>query len=157
MSRRRSIARIAFLVSLALLLGGVLQLSRTAQHTCLGLSSLANSPEESQYEYSDYSDYLFFHGEKAPIDVDSSTIYVSQSITNRTSFADLQGHLTCSYPKAKMYFLEDPLFSDLASAAAESHPFTLFVFSGNTFMTLNPRYSVFHIRMNKYMKYIFLF
>ena len=134
MSKRRPIARAVFLVSLAALLGAVFWFSRTEAHTCLGLSFLAESPAESGYKYRDYSGCLFFSGEKAPIDVDSSTVYISQSISGSTGFADLQGHLTCSYPGARLYFLKDPFFEDLTSAVAENHPFTLLVISGNTFM-----------------------
>lgn len=134
MSKRRPIARILFLVSLVLLLGGIFRFARQERNTCLGLSFLEKAPEESGYAYRDYSDYLRFSGEKAPIDVESSTIYISQSISDASTFADLQGYLTCELPGIRLHFLQDPLFDDLASAAAESHPFSLIVRSGDSFM-----------------------
>ena len=134
MSKRRPIARAVFLVSLVLLLGAVFWFTRRQQYTCLGLPFLAESPAEDSYEYYDYSECLFFSGEKAPIDLESATIYISQCISDATSFAELQGYLTCSFPGTRMYFLEDPLFEDLASAAAQNHPFDLLVCSGDSFM-----------------------
>lgn len=134
MTKQRTIARVLFLISLVVLLAAVLRSHCNDQFTCLGLSFLAESPAEEQYEYRDYSDRLLFSGEKAPIDVESSTIYISQSISASTTFADLQGNLACLPPETHMYFLEDPLWDDLASAAAESHPFTLLIFSGDRFM-----------------------
>ena len=134
MSKRRPIARAFFLVSLAVLLGSIFRFTRRQQYTCLGVPFLAASLAEEGYAYYDYSQSLFFSGEKAPMDVESSTIYISQSISEGTSFTDLQGRLTCSFPGTRMYFLEDPLFEDLASAAAENHPFALLVRSGDSFM-----------------------
>ena len=134
MSKRRPIARAFFLVSLAVLLGSIFRFTWRQQYTCLGVPFLAASPAEESYAYYDYSQSLFFSGEKAPMDVESSTIYISQSISEGTSFTDLQGRLTCSFPGTRMYFLEDPLFEDLASAAAENHPFALLVRSGDSFM-----------------------
>ncbi len=134
MSKRRPIARILFLVSLVLLLGGISRFTRQERSTCLGLSFLEEAPEEGRYAYRDYSDYLLFSGEKAPIDVESSTIYISQSLSAATTFADLQGYLTCELPGIRMYFLQDPLFDDLTAAAAESHPFSLIVHAGDSFM-----------------------
>ena len=74
MSKRRPIARAFFLVSLAVLLGSIFRSARRQQYTCLGVPFLAASPAERGYAYYDYSQSLFFSGEKAPVDVESSTV-----------------------------------------------------------------------------------
>lgn len=134
MTERRMLRSALLGISLLLFLGAALFFEVRARNTCLGLPFLETAPEESQYEYRDYSADLRFFGKKAAVDVETSTVYISQDLSADTRAEDLLGKLTLEGSLGKMYFLRDPMFEDLATAAAQGHAFSLIISRGKTFM-----------------------
>ena len=130
---RRTVQKILFLSALVLL-GGVLAFQWTHSDTCLGLTFWENIPDRYQYAYRDYSDVLFFYDQKAAVDVESSTIYISQEIDSDTAYGALEGKLALNNLLTPMYFLRDTAFQDLQTAVREGHRFTLVIPSGNRYM-----------------------
>ena len=101
---RRTVQKILFLSALVLL-GGVLAFQWTHSDTCLGLRFWEDIPDNCQYVYRDYSDVLWFYDQKAAVDVESSTVYISQDIGPETTYAALEGKLTLNNLLTPMYFL----------------------------------------------------
>lgn len=134
MTNKRILRVILFGISLLVFLGAALFYGERAKGTCLGLPLMDSAPEESRYEYRDYSTELRFFGHKAAVDTQSSTIYISQDLNAGTRAEDLPGKLTLEGSLRKMYLLRDPMLEDLAGAAAEGYPFSVIIPSGKTFM-----------------------
>lgn len=134
MTERRMLRSALLGISLLLFLGAALFFEVRARNTCLGLPFLETAPEESQYEYRDYSADLRFFGKKAAVDVETSTVYISQDLSADTRAEDLLGKLTLEGSLGKMYLLRDPMLEDLAGAAAQGHAFSLIISQGKTFM-----------------------
>lgn len=130
---RRTIQKILFLSALVLLCG-VLAFQWTHSDTCLGLTFWEDIPDTCQYAYRDYSDVLWFYDQKAAVDVESSTIYISQDIGPGTVYSQLAGRLTLNNLLTPMHFLRDEAFGDLQTAVREGHRFVLVIPSGNRYM-----------------------
>ena len=130
---RRTVQKILFLSALVLL-GGVLAFQWTHSDTCLGLRFWEDIPDNCQYVYRDYSDVLWFYDQKAAVDVESSTIYISQDIGPETTYAALEGRLTLNNLLTPMYFLRDEAFQDLEAAVREGHRFGLIISTGRRYM-----------------------
>lgn len=79
------------------------------------------------YRNADYSSVLLFGGAPVPVDRESATIYLSQSVTADTTCADLRGALELNFERGRLYFAPDPAFENLAAAMAEGHGFRLLV------------------------------
>lgn len=123
-----------FGLSLLLILTAVLFFGWKQEDTCMGVPFLDAAPDPSQYAYRDYSESLEFFEKRAPVDVETSTIYISQSVDGSTSVEDLKGELELRNRVNRMYFLRDPMFEHLSEAVAEGYGFTLIILSGTHFM-----------------------
>lgn len=134
MINKRALRGGLFGLSLLFFLTVVLIFEGTHKNTCLGLPFRDAAPDQSQYVYRDYSRSLEFHGEKAAVDVETSTIYIPQSLEENVTAEELKGNLVLKDSLNAMYFVRDPMFADLAGAAAEGHGFTLIISSGKSFM-----------------------
>ena len=130
---RRTVQKILFLSALVLL-GGVLAFQWTHSDTCLGLRFWEDIPDNCQYVYRDYSDVLWFYDQKAAVDVESSTVYISQDIGPETTYAALEGRLTLNNLLTPMYFLRDEAFQNLEAAVREGHRFGLIISTGRRYM-----------------------
>ena len=130
---RRTVQKILFLSALVLL-GGALAFQWTHSDTCLGLRFWEDIPDNCQYVYRDYSDVLWFYDQKAAVDVESSTVYISQDIGPETTYAALEGRLTLNNLLTPMYFLRDEAFQDLEAAVREGHRFGLIISTGRRYM-----------------------
>lgn len=139
-TRKRRIA--VFLIFL-LALGGVLLFCRaTETRSCMGVPILSEQEqaELGRYVKTDLSWDLRCNGQRAAVDLPSSTIYISQNIQPGTKAEDLLGSLQAS-PSVGLSFAPDEAFEDLASAVAQGHVFRL-----------NARYG-----SDKYMQYDLVF
>lgn len=134
MINKRVFRRAIFWLSLGLFLAAMLPFAGKREDTCLGIPFLDAEPDPSQYVYRDYSESLEFFEEKAAVDVETSTIYISQSIDGSTAVTDLKGELELRNRVNRMYFLRDPMFENLAEAVADGHGFPLIILSGKHFM-----------------------
>lgn len=134
MTEKRILRRVLFGLSLLIFLGAALFYGESAKNAYLGLPFLEAAPAESQYEYRDYSSELRYFGHKAAVDVETSTVYISQSLSGDTRAEDLLGKLTLEGSLRKMYLLRDPMLEELAAAAEQGHAFQLIIPSGKTFM-----------------------
>ena len=106
------------------------------QHSCMGVRILSQQQREeyTRYQYADLSPYLEFNGEPAAVDVNTSTIYISQDITPQTKMAELPGTLTVEHPEYVLRFVEEKGFSDLATAVEAGRSFTLLAAGKDTYM-----------------------
>lgn len=133
MFERRKLRIILFPVLLVVLVLAVGVLFRNEQKTCMGIRILTQeeSAQYTEYEYHNFWDYLFFNGEKAALDSDTSTLYICQNIEKDTKSWQLDGDLTISLNNHRLYFLWDEAFEDMAAAVAQGHPFQLVVTDGS--------------------------
>ncbi len=101
--------------------------------TCMGVPILTEKQRSqfTQYEYTDYSFNLFFHGEKAAVDVQSSTIYIPQSLEASTRAWELQGQLRTDRRNRKLYFVESPSFENLNEMMRQGHSLKLLISDGS--------------------------
>jgi len=101
-------------------------------HSAMGVRILSREQRDAynRYQYEDLSRFLEFNGEPAAVDVDSSTIYISQDIGAGTQLADLPGSLTVTHKDYTLRFAQDDRFSDLAAAVEEGHRFSLLAAKG---------------------------
>ena len=96
---------------------------------CMGVKILSEQEMENlhSYVYRDYSSGLFYNGQKAAIDVASSTIYIAQDIQPESTAENLPGTLTYSGSSHWIGFAPDEGFSDLVAAVADGHAFQLYI------------------------------
>lgn len=134
MRNKRKQRRALFGLSLLLILTAVLFFGWKQEDTCMGVPFLDAAPDTARYVYRDYSESLEFFEKRAAVDVETSTIYISQSIDGSTGMEDLKGKLALQNRVNRMYFVRDPMFDHLAEAVAEGHGFDLIIFSGKHFM-----------------------
>lgn len=134
MRNKRKQRRALFGLSLLLILTAVLFFGWKQEDTCMGVPILDAAPDTARYVYRDYSESLEFFEKRAAVDVETSTIYISQSIDGSTGMEDLKGKLALQNRVNRMYFVRDPMFDHLAEAVAEGHGFDLIIFSGKHFM-----------------------
>ena len=99
---------------------------------CLEVEIL--SPQEASqlrdYEYQDYSSCLLYNGQRAPVDVQTSTIYIAQDIGPETRVEDMLGSLQLSSSRYRLAFAPDEAFENLIGAVADNHGFLLYVTDG---------------------------
>ena len=136
--------RMAVFLFFLLALGAVLLFSRiTERETCMGVPFLSEEEqaELGEYVYYDASRELQYNGQRAAVDLTTSTVYIAQDISAATKAADLQGTLRLLSPSLRMSFAPDEAFEELAAAVEQGHVFKLNIAHGS----------------NKYMQYDLVF
>lgn len=100
---------------------------------CLGVQILPvqQAKDYTSYQYFDYSGQLTFSGEPVAIDLESSTIYISESIKKNTQPQELAGKLRISDNSRTLYFLPDAQFDSLYDAMTAGHAFQMIVSDGS--------------------------
>ena len=133
--------RILFLIaSLMLLIFTANYFLKRETNECIGIKFLNddNFYSDYNYEYKDLSQEIIFDGEMAPVDINSSTIYLPQKINKETNISNLSGALACTNNKYNLYFANDNQFEDLNNAVANGHEFKLYIMtSQSTYMIYN--------------------
>lgn len=101
--------------------------------TCLGLPVEATLRHDGAIAKQDLDcgELFLFNGERAAVDTQSRTIYISQYIGSSTTAGNLAGKLELTVPEWELYFLEDSGFQDLKQAVATGHPFSVVVDQGD--------------------------
>ena len=99
------------------------------QRRCLEVEILSEQDPSwlQEYVYRDYSPYILYNGQKAPVDVETSTIYIAQNIGPDTKAEDLLGSLKLSSSRHRIVFARDDAFDNLTEAVAQNHRFRLYV------------------------------
>lgn len=116
-----------------LVLGAFLLFDRQeAGRTCMKVPVLSESEQADLGDYveQDFSRELLYNGQRAAVDLTSSTVYIAQDIQPGTRMEDLLGNLSTSSPSLRLSFAPDPAFQDLAPAVREGHIFKLNVAHG---------------------------
>ena len=98
---------------------------------CMGVAILPDTTEYTEYVYEDFADHITHFGTPAAVDKTTNTIYISQNFDKNTEYVDFEGALWLDKAGYTMYFAPDEKFADIASAAAEGHPFRLIVTDGS--------------------------
>lgn len=125
--------RIAVFLFFLLALGAFLLFSRqTEEAACMGVRMLSEAEQEAigAYAYQDLSRELQYNGQRAAVDLETSTIYISQDIREGTKAEDLLGTLGTSSPALQLSFAPDEALNDLAAAVKAGHTFKLNVAYG---------------------------
>ena len=124
---------VVFLMFLLLFAAFVTLTMLDQRQRCLEVEILTQQEPDwlQEYQYRDYSSYLLYNGQKAPVDTETSTIYIAQDIGSETKAKDLQGSLRLSSSRHRIVFAQDAAFENLAEAAARNHPFRLYVTDGS--------------------------
>jgi len=138
--KRRAAVFLFFLLAL----GAFLLFSRqTEEITCMGVKILTQEEQAAlgEYAYRDSSWELQYNGQRAAVDLGTSTVYIAQDIREDTKAEDLQGRLGTTSPFLQLSLAPDTAFEDLAAAVASGHVFKLNVSYGT----------------NKYMQYDLVF
>lgn len=125
----RKFRRCAFFLSLLLFALSLILIRLDKKQRCLEVEILSGQEDAwfQEYEYRDYSKYLFYNGQKAPVDVQTSTIYIAQDIGPDTKPEDLLGSLKISSSRHWLHLAPDEAFQNLAEAVADNHCFRLYV------------------------------
>ena len=126
----RNLRRFAFFLSLLLLLvTAMILFMMDKKQRCLEVEILSEQEDAwlQEYVYKDYSNYLLYNGQRAPVDVQTSTIYIAQDIGPDTKTEDLLGSLKIVSSRHRLAFAADEAFRNLAGAVAGNHPFRLYV------------------------------
>lgn len=129
----RKLRKILFPVLLVVLILVVGMLFQNERMTCMGIRILSEkeSAQYTEYGYQNFWDYLFFNGEKAALDADTSTLYICQDIRQDTKNWQLDGELTITLSNHRLYFLYDEGFQNMSAAVAQGHPFQLVITDGS--------------------------
>lgn len=105
---------------------------QATRETCLGLpveAELRHGGALAEDEI-DVRELFLFNDEKAAVDVENGTIYISQKIDSTTTVGELTGKLSLTEAQWELYFLEDAEFQNLKQAVAQGHAFSLVVDEG---------------------------
>lgn len=99
------------------------------QQRCLGVKILSEQETENlrEYTYRDYSGGIFYNGQRAAIDLYTSTIYLAQNIQPETKAEDLLGTIKFGGSTHWIGFAPDEAFENLAAAVADNHRFQLYI------------------------------
>lgn len=130
-TRKRHLAVfLFFLMAWGLVLLFCLQ---TEETTCMGVPILSEmeQAELNEYEYQDISRELQYNGQRAAVDISTSTVYIAQNIQPGTRMEDLEGTLRLVSPSLRLSFAPDAAFADLATAVRNGHVFKLNVTYGS--------------------------
>lgn len=128
--KRRPAVFLFFLLTL----GAVLLFCKMLEeNTCMGVPILSEQEqaELDTYVYEDLSGLLQFNGQRAAVDIGTSTIYIAQDIQQNTKKEDLRGILRLTSPSLQLSFAPDAAFDDLAAAVKNGHEFKLNVAYGH--------------------------
>ena len=130
-TRKRRMA--VFLFFLLLLAAMLLFCKMTEARSCMDVKILTVAEQASlgEYVYRDASWAIQYNGQRAPVDLSTSTVYISQNIPKGTKAEDLKGSLRSSSPSLELSFAPDEAFEDLAEAVKAGHVFKLNVFYGS--------------------------
>ena len=125
----RKLRRFAFFLSLLLFVMVMTALLLDKKQRCLDVEIFSGQEDAwlGEYEYRDYSGSLFYNGQKVPVDVQTSTIYIAQDIGPDTKAEDLLGSLKISSSRHWLVFAWDEAFDNLSKAVADNHCFRLYV------------------------------
>lgn len=122
-----------FLFFLLVLAAMVLLCKRMETVTCMDVPVLSETEqaELGTYVYQDLSRELQYNGQRAAVDLRTSTVYISQDIQKGMKKEDLLGSLRSLSPSLALSFAPDEAFEDLAAAVANGHAFKLNVAYGS--------------------------
>lgn len=122
-----------FTVFLLMLILTIALCSVDEKRRCLDVEILSTEEPApfGEYVYRDFSKYLLYNGQRAAVDAQNATIYISQKILPETTVEDLTGSLKLSSSTYWMAFAPDAAFENLAEAVADNHPFLLYVTNGS--------------------------
>ena len=125
----RNLRRFVFFLSLVLLVTAMILFRLDKKQRCLEVEILSGQEDAwfQEYVYKDYSNYLLYNGQKAPIDTQTSTIYIAQDIEPGTKASDLLGSLKIVSSRHRLIFAPDKAFRNLAEAVTGNHEFRLYV------------------------------
>ena len=125
----RKLRKLAFFLSLLLLVTAMALFMLDKKQRCLEVEILSGQEDAwlQEYVYKDYSNYLLYNGQRAPVDVQTSTIYIAQDIGPDTKAEDLLGSLKISSSRHRLAFAPDEAFRNLAQAVSDNHCFRLYV------------------------------
>ena len=110
---------VVFLMFLLLFAAFVTLTMLDQRQRCLEVEILTQQEPDwlQEYQYRDYSGYLLYNGQKAPIDTETSTIYIAQDIRQGTKPEELSPRLfrffhapllwksPCAFPKLVVKYL----------------------------------------------------
>ena len=107
------------------------------EKSCLGIEILSevDMARFQEYQYHDYSEELKYQGDYAPVDQETSVLYLSGKIPETDSALSLPGQLTLDHPGTQLYFAPDAYWDSLAQAVRNGHRFKLLILnSEKTYM-----------------------
>lgn len=130
MRKQRTAFFLLFLLALA---AALLLCMRMEETSCMDVPILSEQQqaELGRYVKRDFSWDLQVNGQRAAVDVPSSTIYIAQDIRGGTKTEDLLGSLRVIGAGVQLSFAPDEAFSDLAAAVEAGHTFKLNVRYGS--------------------------
>ena len=124
MRKRRTAVFLFFLLALGLTL---LFCKQTERNACLDVPILSEAEQAQlgRYVEKDLSWELQYNGQRAAVDLPTSTVYIAQSIQPGTKPEELLGSLRTASPSIRLSFGPDEAFEDLAAAVEAGHRFKL--------------------------------
>ena len=123
-----------FLVALVLMAAALVWFRLEERKYALGVPVV--SPEQTtQYTLDSNLDLsgLTFNGEKAPLDLADSTIYLSQPDSALDGFTDLQGTLASDISEQSLYLVLDEALQEPRAAVESGSPLSLIVVEGDSY------------------------
>jgi len=120
---------IALALTLLVLLSVIFIFLHLESVSCMGVI-IRSAEDLSGYREKtgdDLSYSLRFNGEPCAVDVTTSTVYISQNISDGTAYGDLFGTLSVSLLGHSLYFEENEYFYDLDSAVKNGEKFRLLI------------------------------
>lgn len=130
-TRKRRIA--VFLFFLLAFLATLFFSKQDEKQRCMDVRILseAEQAELGRFVKKDLSWELLYNGQRAAVDVHSSTVYIAQDIRQDTKREDLLGSLQTKSPSLRLSFAPDEAFENLAAAVEDGHVFRLNVAYGS--------------------------
>ncbi len=124
MRKQRTAVFLFFLLALAATL---LLCTKAEQTSCMDVPILSErqQAELGRYVKRDFSWDLQYNGQRAAVDLPSSTIYIAQDIQQGTQPQELLGSLRVNSAGVRLSFAPDEAFADLAAAVEAGHAFKL--------------------------------
>jgi len=142
MLERRTLKFILVALCAALLCLVVAISASKSQQECLGIP-LIEETELHSYTQTDTLDMqgLLFNGFKAAVDVQTKTVYISQSKSKLSHYALLEGALQHRDPTYSLCLLHDAALDDLQAVVHNNQTLTLIIKKGNSYQRANIGFS----------------
>ena len=119
----------AFIISLLLFLltASLMQFINHSMESSYHVEILEEKPLLSSYHYKDYSNLLLYHGQPVAVDLETSTIYISEDLETEEEIREIWSGFRFTTGGHKLYTVLEEDITQALNAVSENRSFPLYI------------------------------